>query len=276
MAKYGLPITLTVGVGVAIAAPALAHDFWLQPKGFQFPAPAAAPFSVLVGHGPARERWSGDPARVKFLIAVGPDGRQDHRADLGNSSGGNGVLRFARPGTYVLAMQTTPAASDLPALRYNSFAAEEGLTPALALRQRTGQTNANGRETYSRRVKALIQVGPTDAPQPQVTRPVGLTLEIVPEKDPYRLKADEPLPVRILFEGRPLAGALVKLTNLDFDTRPLETHRSDRAGRAIFTVPDHGAWLINVIWTKPIRGNPTADFETTFSSLTFGYGPKRR
>lgn len=261
-------------ITLALAAPVAAHDFWLQPKGFQFPAPAAAPFVVLVGHGPARERWAGDPARLRLLRSVGPDGVRDHRGDLLQGQASNGVLHFKSPGTYVVMMQTTPAESDLPALRYNSYATEEGLTPALELRARTGATNANGREIYSRRVKALVQVGDVRAPQPQVTRQVGLSLEIVPERDPYRLAPGEDLPVRILFEGRPLPGALVKLTNLDFDTRPVEMHRSDRNGRAVFSVPDHGAWLINVIWTKPIRGNPKADFETTFSSLTFGYSPK--
>lgn len=266
-----LPLPL---IGLALVTPASAHDFWLQTKGFQFPAPAVAPFIVLVGHGPARERWAGDPARILFLRSIGPDGIQDHRADLGEGQGSNGALRFSTPGTYVVAMQTTPAWSDLPALRYTSYAQEEGLTPALALRARTGQTATNGREVYSRRVKALVQVGAARGPQPQVTRRIGLSLEIVPERDPYRLKPGQTLPVRIFFEGRPLAGALVKLTNLDFDTRPVEMHRSDGAGRATFKVPDRGAWLVNVIWTKPIRGNPKADFETTFSSLTFGYPPK--
>lgn len=258
-----------------LAAPLAAHDFWLQTKGFQFPSPAAAPFVVLVGHGPARERWAGDPARLMFLRATGPDGVKDHRADVLQGNAANGVLRFGPPGTYVVAMQTTPALSDLPALRYNSYATEEGLTPALDYRTRTRQTEANGRETYSRRVKALVQVGNAAQPQPQVTRPVGLSLEIVPDRDPYLLKPGEQLPVHVLFEGKPLVGGLVKLTNLDYDTRPVEMHRSDREGRATFSVPPKGAWLINVIWTKPIKGNPAADFETTFSSLTFGYPPKQ-
>lgn len=265
-----------LGLAIAgFAAPLSAHDFWLQTRGFQFAAPAAAPFVVLVGHGALRERWAGDMSRLVFLKTTGPDGVRDHRADLVAGAASNGVLKLPTPGTYVVSMQTTPASSDLPALRYNSYAAEEGLTPALDLRARNRQTKANGRETYSRRLKALVQVGDTNAAQPQVTQPVGLSLEIVPERDPYRLRTDGLLPVRILFEGRPLAGALVKLTNLDFDTRPVEMHRTDPAGRTRFTVPNRGAWLVNVIWTKPVAGNPAADFETTFSSLTFGYSPVR-
>ena len=263
-----------VAVALALTTPVVAHDFWLQPRGFQFPAPANAPFVVLVGHGPARERWAGDPARLLFLRSVGPTGVQDHRSDLIQGGASTGVLRFSAPGTYVMVMQTTPALSVLPAMRYTSYATEEGLTLPLAMRARTGQANSDGRETYSRRLKSLIQVGNSTQPQPWITRPVGLSLEIVPERDPYHLAPGERLPVRILFEGHPLPGALVKLTNLDYDTRPVEMHRSDGAGRTSFAVPDRGAWLVNVIWSKPISSNPTADFETTFSSLTFGYLPK--
>jgi uncharacterized GH25 family protein len=83
------------------------------------------------------------------------------------------------------------------------------------------------------------------------------------------------LPVQVFFKGRPLAGALVKLTNLEFDVRPVATHLTDSSGRAQFEVPRTGDWLINVIWTQPIKGNPNADFETTFSSLSFGYSGSR-
>ena len=95
--------------------------------------------------------------------------------------------------------------------------------------------------------------------------------ELVLERDPYTLPPGADLPVRVSFEGKPLVGGTVKLNNLDFDERPLATHVSDATGRALFRVPRIGNWQLNVIWTKPIKGNPKADFETTFSSLTFGY-----
>lgn len=280
--RHGEPIVrklLISSLLLTVASPAAAHDVWLQPKGFQFPAPAVAPFVVFVGHGPARELWAIDVTRVVSLRSAGPDGDQDHRADLQGGKAGTqlrGTLRFQAPGTYVVSVQSSLAESDLPALRFNSYATEEGLTPALKLRAQTRQAGSNGREVYSRRMKALIDVGAVENAQPQVTRPIGLSLEIVPERDPYRLKPAERFPVRVIYEGKPLAGALVKLTNLDFDTRPVEMHRTDPHGRTSFDVPRHGAWLVNVIWTKPIAGNPKADFETTFSSLTFGYSAMPR
>jgi uncharacterized GH25 family protein len=117
----------------------------------------------------------------------------------------------------------------------------------------------------------LVQVGPPGADQPHVTRPIGLTLEIVPERNPYAPRASDALPVRVIYEGRPLPGALVKLTNLGADEKPVAQVRTDGAGRATFSVPRRGEWLLNVVWTKPIQGDAPGDFDTTFSSLTFGF-----
>ena len=261
----------------SFALPASAHDFWLQPSNF-WPAPnTTVPTAFMVGHGPDRQVWGAPLDRVVMVRTVGPNRTIDRKPDLlAGRAGGDLTLRFVDPGAQVLLLETARAESDLPALRFNDYAKVEGLTAALAVRDRTGRSNMPGRELYSRRAKVLVQVG---APDPKrdahVTQAVGLSLEIVPEKNPYTLADNERLPVRVMYEGKPLAGALVKLTNLDFDGRPLESHLSDAAGRTSFNVPRVGPWLVNVIWTKPIQGNPKADFDTTFSSLTFGY-PRRR
>lgn len=255
------------------ASAAQAHDFWLQPRSFQATVNTPVPFTIQVGHGKDRQRWAGRVERVVQFRSLGPTGAVDHKADLkAQPSPVDAEIAFRSPGVHVVVFETTPAESDLPALRFNDYAKAEGLTPALRFREQTKSTDKPGRELYSRRCKALIRVGQPDGkPQPQVTRPVGLTLEIVPERDPYALGPNDDLPVRILFEGRPLSGALVKLTSLEFDARPIATHLSDSAGRAAFKVPRTGTWLLNVIWTKPISNNPKADFETTFSSLTFSF-----
>ena len=228
--------------------------------------------TILVGHGPFRSRWSGALDRVVLLESYGANGAVDQRAALHPSPDKDADIGFQAPGTYVLGFQSSYAESNLPSIRYNDYIKVEGLTPAISLRERAKATDTPGREIYSRRAKALFNVGDPTKPQPWVTRPIGLSLEIVPDKNPYKLKPNEELPVHVLYEGKPLAGALVKLTNLEFDVRPIAIHMSDAQGRASFVVPRTGTWLINVIWTKPITGNPKADFDTTFSSLTFGFG----
>ncbi len=260
-------------IGLVLAVPAIAHDFWLQPRGFQFQKPLTLPIVAYVGHGPNRQRWGVGADHVLIFRSVGPGGVIDRRPELTlGKDEADAAVNLSQPGTYVLAFQSTGTASDLPFLRYNDYIALEGLTPAIDYRKRTGNERADGREIYSRRAKSIVQVGPVQPGSAKlVTKRLGLNLEIVPERHPYLLKPGQRLPVRVYFEGKPLVGALVKLTNLDFDTRPVEMHRTSADGRTSFAVPRHGGWLVNVIWTKKIEGNSAADFETTFSSLTFGY-----
>lgn len=242
---------------------------------YRVPVGAVVPMTIQVGHAAARQRWSGSLERVVGLRSIGPAGTADLKGALKQTEGADAILRFPAPGTHVIAFESTRALSDLPSIRFNDYAKLEGLTPALDYRARTKTTDAAGRETYSRRAKALVEVGRLDAGDDRrVTTPLGMTLEIVPEKNPYALKPGELFPVRVLYEGKPLPGALVKLTNLEFDARPIATRLSDAAGRASFDVPRTGTWLVNVIWTKRITGDPKADFDTTFSSLTFAFSPK--
>ena len=258
-------------VALICAPPAFAHDFWLQPTEFNVSVGEPVPMTIQVGHGPFRTRWSGAVDRVVLFSGTGPRGAVDLRPRLNPNPARDAVLAFDSPGTEVVAFQSTPAASNLPSIRFNDYIKVEGLAPAIRQRADARTTDAPGKEIYSRRCKVLIQVGAATGGQSQVTKPLGLTLEIVPERNPYALRPGEALPVRVLYEGRPLAGALVKLTNLEFDVRPVAMHLTDAAGRAAFALPHTGDWLINVIWTKPIKGNPAVDFETVFSSLTFGF-----
>jgi hypothetical protein len=62
----------------------------------------------------------------------------------------------------------------------------------------------------------------------------------------------------------------VKLTNLDHDENPLEVHVTDGAGGATFSFTTSGQWLLNVIWTRALPPDAEADYETDFSSLSFG------
>ena len=261
---------------VVLGGTATAHDFWLQPQSWQTQPGNALPFFVEVGHGSFRQQWGADGGHLLVLNDLARGGGVDVRPLFKPGGEVPHLTRtFRREGLHIISLVSTDASSNLPSIRFNDYIKVEGLTPAIDSRTRAGQMNGNGRELYSRRAKALIQVGrPSAGDNALATRPLGLTLEIVPLRNPYSLAADHILPVRILYEGRPLAGALVKLTSLEFDAKPIRVLRSDSKGSASFQVPQVGSWLINVIWTKPISSRD-ADFITTFSSLTFGYSAKR-
>lgn len=261
---------------LAAATPAVAHDFWIQPQRFQVRPGAPVPITFLVGHGAARERWQNND-RIVQLIEFHNGRRIDRRPALQSAGSSDLLIRFEGDGVHVVGMQTNHAFSELPAIRFNDYAREEGLVPAIATRRREGKTDAPGRERFSRRAKAIVQVGrPTPANQRLATRPIGLKLEIVPERNPYALGPDRNLPLHVLYNGRRLPNATVKLTSLERDERPVAVLRTDRSGRVSARVPQSGNWLLSVVWTEPVKGDPRVDFDTTFSSLTFGYGAVAR
>lgn len=263
-------------IGLSLSGTAAAHDFWLQPRSWQTAPGAPLPFIVEVGHGSFRQQWGADGGHLLALNDLARGGAVDVKALFKPGGEVPHLTRtFRREGLHIVSLVSTNAPSDLPSIRFNDYIKAEGLSPAIELRTRTGAMNSNGRELYSRRAKALVEVGrQTSRDDALATHPLGLTLEIVPLRNPYSLGGDHVLPLQILYEGRPLSGALVKLTNLEFDARPLRMVRSDASGRASFEIPPVGSWLVNVIWTKPAASRDT-DFLTTFSSLTFGYAAKR-
>lgn len=268
----GLLAGPAAALAVLWAGAAGAHEFWLQPQRFQVAPNVPTPAVLMVGAGEDRERWAAARDRVTSLDVRGPAGRRDLRAALRPPGGASdAVLSYAGPGLHVVSLTTRNALSVLPAGRFDDYLADSGLGAALAQRTAAGGAGKPGRELYSRRAKALVRVGgggPGD--DVAAVTPVGLTLEIVPERNPYHLAAGEALPVRVLYLGRPLAGATVKLFCLDLDHRALARRITDADGRASFAFPRRGDWLISVIWTRRIA-SPQADFETVFSSLTFGY-----
>lgn len=263
-----------LATGVVGTRPAQAHDFWVQPGDYWVVPGVGTSVTLLVGHGPYRQRSAIPVRRILRFETVGPHGmRKDLRPSLQlRGPRDDATVIFREPGTYLLVLQTDARAySLLPAIRFNDYLRVEGLTAAVLFRERMHRTNADGSEAYSRQAKTIIQVGAEADPAAPVTRPFGLLLEIVPDVDPYAEPCPEKLPVHVLYHGRPLSGALVKLTDLGHDANPIETHVTDEKGRAAFNAPQSGDWLLNVIWTEVAPASSDADFQTTFSSLSFGF-----
>jgi len=233
--------------------------------------------TLQVGHGSFRQRSPIPARRITRFQAIGPEGAvvDLHEQLRVGQAAEDGAFRLKEPGAYVLVLQTDNLAqTHLPSIRFNDYLKVEGLTPALEQRERLHRMDSDGSERYSRCAKSIVQVGPpATGSQGQVSKPVGLPLEIVPEANPYGVPRAATLPVRVIYEGRSLAGALVKLTNLEDDASPFEMHLTDHDGRTSFAMPNSGTWLLNVIWTKALPRSDETDFETVFSSLSFGVPP---
>lgn len=261
-------IRLALALALLATGPAAAHDFWLRADRFQAPGDAKVRVLFEINKAPTPEPWDLRTRKVVSFWTLGPGGLVDQQAGVvATGKDGYADVAVKGEGTHLLAFESTQQASDLTADRFDPYVAEEGLT-AVA-KARGPKPTGNGREVYSRRAKVLIQVGGAKS---TVSTPIGQTLEIVPLANPYGLDAAAPLPVQVLWRGKPLSGATVHIARLGPDPKEgVAIAKTDADGKASLAFPKAGAWKVVCVWSEPVTGEPGADFQTVFSSLTFGY-----
>jgi uncharacterized GH25 family protein len=281
---------LLVSVLLTATTAVLAREFWLQPTSFRVAVGAAVPMRLLVGTGLVGETWPRPTRRTQRFVRLGPAGPADS-TDLRLALLTDSVAPLATcptPGTHVLALVSTPSFVELPAAEFTAYLREAGLDAALLYRRQQGQSTAPGREAYRRCAKALVLAtkGPHDAPTPADTayrQVLGLPLELVPEQNPYHLRAGAALTIRVLRAGQPVPGALVRI----WDASPLGTSRAtaptppsyfatrtNNNGRALLRLPGNGPYLVAAsnIEAAPATLVHSADWLSTWATLTFA-GP---
>jgi uncharacterized GH25 family protein len=259
---------LGVLVVAAIAlscAPLFAHDLWLEPTTFSPEPGQIVGVRLRVGHILLMsDPLPRDPALVKQFVVEDTAGRKPvHGRDGADPAG---LLRVATPGLLVIGYRSNPSAIELTAEKFNQYVQEEGLDAIAALRARHNETGASARELFSRCAKSLVLLGaPSEA---QGDRLLGFTLELVAEQNPYTLRAGEALPVRLTYENRPLAGALVVAMNRLHPAEKLAA-RTDSDGRVHFQLRPGGMWLVKAVHMVPAGAGTNAQWESFWASLTF-------
>ncbi len=94
-----------------------------------------------------------------------------------------------------------------------------------------------------------------------------LKLVIVPETDPLKVGPGKPLPVRVLADGKPLAGA--ELVG-DYRGAPHQVSaKTDAQGRAQVLVRNEGLNIISTSVYLPVENDPDIERRGLFASLTF-------
>ena len=113
-----------------------------------------------------------------------------------------------------------------------------------------------------------------DAIKKSANRPTleGVTLETIVTRLSESM-GWEAMAAQVFYHSRPLARALVKLTDLNHDAQPVAAQVTDGAGLVRLRRPPPGHWLLNVVWTTPLDGDEGIDYDTIFSSLSFGIDP---
>jgi uncharacterized GH25 family protein len=259
---------ILVAAAVALAgAPLLAHDMWMEPSTFSPVAGDIVSVRLRVGQDLLGDPIPRDPALVNQFVFEDASGRKPLVGRDGADPAG--FLRVSAPGLVVIGYRSNPSRVELTAEKFNQYLKEEGLEAVAALRARRNETGAKARELFSRCAKSLVLSGsPSDA---QADRTLGFPLELVAERSPYAIRAGQDLPVRLTYENRPLAGALVVAINR---LNPAEkvTARSDADGRVKLALRPGGMWMVKAVHMVPAPAGSNADWSSFWASLTFEMG----
>jgi hypothetical protein len=270
-----LRLPALLALAVLLAPPIAAHELWIETR------PAAPrpgdPFAVAlrVGDGLAEPHpVRREERRIRRFVTLGADGE---RPVLGaDGADPAGLARAGGSGELALVAYESDAAHlVLDAARFEAYLRADGLDRVARLRAARGESAAPGRERYSRCAKALVRPAGAPVPAAGFDRVAGLALELVAERDPAAL-AGEALPVRLLFRGAPLGGALVVARRLAADGERTVAARTGDDGRARLALDEPAFWLVGAVHMLATEEDAEADWRSWWASLTFDSRPAER
>jgi uncharacterized GH25 family protein len=260
-------VSVVVALIAAGSVSLSAHDFWIEPTGFITDLGRVVGVKLRVG-----DDFHGDPvprneALIGDFVVMDATGRR--RVVGRDGSDPAGLLRVTSPGLMVIGYRSRPTPVTLPPDKFTQYLKEEGLESVIAARAGTQASQREGRELFSRAAKSLVRSGTTASGSGD--RALGFPIELVAERNPYQMRVGDSLPVQLTYKNAPLADTLVVAFN---QRHPYQRQRvrSDRNGRATFTIDEPGLWLVKAVHMVPAPAGSNADWESFWASLTFEIG----
>lgn len=259
--QRGAAAAIVVVAALLLALPAMAHDFWIEPSTFK-PQPGA----IVAVHLWVGQNFTGDPVPRQSSDIEQFFVRQDGAdASIGGANyiDPAGLFRKAGETTALIGYSSRGSDIELPAGKFEDYLRQYGLETIVTERARRGEAARPGRERFFRYAKALLT---GTAQSAAATQALGFAYEIVPGDDPTANAG--PLRGRILYDGKPLADALVEALWRD-DPSVRLSMRSDAQGAFVFALPRPGVWLIKSVHMVRAGFFASADWDSLWASLTF-------
>lgn len=243
------------------------HDLYLMPVPFL--AEPGQELLIVYENGDEFPRGvtNVNPARLRRTELLWKGGSVPFREITAEEKRTVARVRVPGEGTMVLVSYTVPNFIQLDAEKFRHYLEEEKLDHVLEWRRKNGETQKPGREIYSKYVKSLVRSGKADG---YWAFQAGLTIEFIPEKDPYSLRPGDALPVRLLFRGEPAGGVAVESAWLENNQAKMETvGRTGRDGRIRIPIRAAGPHRLHAIVMERGRDTSRADWESFWATLTF-------
>lgn len=249
-------------------SPALAHEYYLLPTDFAPPKGAEVAVEHRLG-----QRFKGNQLpyitqwNIRSEVWENGKGRSVKGVD-----GDRPALKVVPRGT---GLTSVIHQSNIDFLtfktweKFQTYTEKEGITYAQKPSIDGVKPKVGLLEAYSRYAKTLITPGGTSEGE---DGPTGLKIELVALRNPMALGAGEPMPVQLLYEGKPLEGATVKVF-VGIDTEFKHRILTDSDGRVTIPAEGPGPYLLNAIKiTDPQSDHPRMDkahWESFWASLTY-------
>ena len=190
------------------------------------------------------------------------------------------LVPLSTPGTHMVIFNSHPSIISLSPDTFHAYLHDEGLDFIKTQREASGNASQPGRERYRRFVKTLMQVAPSrDAVPSQAVKQdtthsiiTGQRLEISPISNPLLMSPGEALNLRVVFDGKPLKGALLKAWHKRGAQTLIIRAKTATDGTASFELPYAGPWMISVVHMVPVVGVKDIDWDSSWSNLTFSLG----
>lgn len=256
--------------GLWMTLHAAAHEFWLAPV--PTPQKPGANIALRLEVG---EFFEGDPAgfsisRTAQLRHFTATAQQDLKPYLSpETPEAEVLLGLDSEGYHLIAFDSEPLTITLSADRFHAYLHDEGLDFIKAQREKEGTASQPGRERYRRNVKTLVLAGTAAAGDRTYAQTVGQRLELTPVQSPVKLRPGESLDLQVAFDGKPLAGALLKAWHKESGQLMIIRTHTSATGRATVRLPFAGAWMLSVVHMVPATGSTEVDWDSYWGNLSF-------
>jgi uncharacterized GH25 family protein len=252
MKKTWFFLTLALTAVLVFPISSQAHMFWLLTDRDTPKVNEAVQVEIGFGHKfPRDEEIKAE--RLGSIKCVGPDGRE---VALKKISPIRYELVPSQKGVYVIAAQVVPG-----------FVTR---TPkGMKMGKKKEVPDANLCFRFDMAGKTLVNVG---AQKQGFDRRAPSTLEIMPRKNLNNLKVGKTLPVRVIFQGKPLAGAEIKFTHdgwSDPKTPFAILGKTDAKGEIQVKLDKPGRWLLVASHKTPYNNPEECDENFYSASLTW-------
>ena len=218
------------------------------------------------------ERFAGDgvlrsDAMIVRFVVLGPAG--EIRVQGRDGADPAGLALLGGPGLYIAGYRSKPSPVELEAGKFEAYLQREGLDAISSLRAARGRAtspDASATRAAPRRCSRSGRRRPS-----RRDAPLGFTLELVAEKNPYALAPGDELPLRLTYDGAPIAGVLVTAFSKEHPGSSVAA-RTDKEGRVKLRLASPGIWLAKAVHMIPLPAGEDAQFESFWASLTFALG----